>query len=103
MDKPTKPTNLLPRSFGGVKRNFSASLQSSGFEEGVPTVYGGDNLNYQLDSTGQELDYCEKIVDFVNGLPINNVVTTDSNNKLVYKDMSSALYYQYISDITIDI
>ena len=65
MDKPTKPSNLMPRSFGGIKNNFSSSLQTSGFEDGVPAIYGGDNLNYQLDATGQELDYCEKICDYI--------------------------------------
>ena len=59
MDKPTKPTNLMPRSFGGVKNNWTSGMQASGYEDGVPAIYGGDNLNYQLDATGKELDYCE--------------------------------------------
>lgn len=87
MDKPTKPTNLMPRSFGGVKNNFSASLQSSGYEDGVPAIYGGDNLNYQLDATGKELDYCEKFADFLNAIPIGKTITVDTNNKLVYADL----------------
>lgn len=86
MDKPTKPTDLIPRSFGGVKNNFSPSLQSSGYEDGVPAIYGGDNLNYQLDTTGKELDYCEKICDYINAIPIGKTITVDSNNKLVYVD-----------------
>lgn len=84
MDKPTKPTNLMPRSFGGTKNNFSTSLQSSGYEANVPAIYGGDNLNYQLDATGKELDYCEAICDFINNIPIGKTITVDSNNKLVY-------------------
>ena len=84
MDKPIKPTNLMPRSFGGVKNNWSASMQSSGYEDGVPAIYGGDNVNYQLDATGKELDYCEKICDFINDIPIGKTITVDSNNKLVY-------------------
>ena len=87
MDKPTKPTNLIPRSFGGNKNDFSTSLQSTGYEDGVPAIYGGDNLNYQLDATGKELDYCEKICDFINDIPIGKTVTVDSNNKLVYEDL----------------
>lgn len=90
MDKPTKPTDLIPRSFGGVKNNFSPSLQSSGYEDGVPAIYGGDNLNYQLDATGKELDYCEKICDYINAIPIGKTVTVDSNNKLVYSDLSDS-------------
>lgn len=103
MDKPTKPTDLIPRSFGGIKTNFSASLQSSGYEDGVPAIYGGDNLNYQLDSTGKELNYCEAIADYIVALPINNTIVVNSNNKLVYQDISNAIYYQYISDITIEV
>jgi len=89
MDKPTKPSNLMPRSFGGVKNNFSVSLQSSGYEDGVPAVYGGDNVNYQLDATGKELDYCEKIVDFIVDMPIGKTITVDGNNKIVYQDLGA--------------
>jgi len=84
MDKPTKPTNLIPRSFGGIKNNFSSSLQTTGYEVNVPAIYGGDNLNYQLDATGKELDYCETICDFINALPIGKTITVDNNNKLTY-------------------
>ena len=90
MNKPTKPTDLMPRSFGGVKANWSAAMQSSGYEAGVPTIYGGDNLNYQLDATGKELDYCETICDYINALPIGKTITTDSSNKLVYTDVSDS-------------
>lgn len=99
MDKPTKPTDLVPRSFGGVKNNFSSSLQASGYEDGVPAIYGGDNLNYQLDATGQELDYCEKICDFINALPIGKVVTVDENNKLIYNDLAQELPIATTSEV----
>lgn len=88
MDKPTKPTNLMPRSFGGTKNNWSSSMQESGYEDGIPAIYGGDNLNYQLDATGKELEYCEKFCDFINEIPIGKTITVDSNNKLVYGDFS---------------
>lgn len=89
MDKPIKPTNLMPREFGGIKNNFSSSLQSSGYEPNVPAIYGGDNLNYQLDATGKELDYCETICDFINAMPIGKGITVDANNKLVYADFDT--------------
>ena len=92
MDKPTKPSNLIPRSFGGTKNNFSASLQSTGYEDGVPAIYGGDNLNYQLDATGKELDYCEKICDYINAIPINKTPIVDANNKLVYTQYDIRVY-----------
>ena len=91
MNKPTKPTTLVPRQFGGVKNNFSQSLQNSGYEDGIPAIYGGDNLNYQLDATGKEFDYCEKIVDFIIDMPIGKTITTDDNNNLVYDDLRQSL------------
>ena len=88
MDKPTKPTNLMPRSFGGIKNNFNTTLQTTGFEPNVPQIYNGANLNYQLNAIGEEFDYCETICDFINNLPIGNIITTDANNKLVYSNLS---------------
>nr|DAS99124.1 MAG TPA: hypothetical protein [Caudoviricetes sp.] len=88
MDKPTKPTNLLPRSFGGEKTDWTPDFRQVGYEADVPAMLRGDNLNYLLDTIGPELEYTEKIADFVNGLPINNVITTDENNKLVYKNIN---------------
>lgn len=81
-DKSQKPTNLVPRSFGGEKNNFSDDLIASGFESNVPETYNGDNLNYQLDATGKELDYCEKVVDYINGLGVGKTPIVNANNKL---------------------
>ena len=86
LEKPTKPTELVPRSFGGIKNNFSEDLQSTGFEPNMPQTYNGDNLNYQLDATGKELDYVEKIVDFINNAPVNNITYINENNQLDYID-----------------
>ena len=88
MDKPQKPTDLLPSSFGGIKENFSQDLQSTGFQPDVPDILGGANLNYMLDAAGKNFEYNNKISDFINELPINNVITTDSNNKLIYKSIN---------------
>ena len=89
MDKPQKPTNLLPRSFGGIKENWTQDKRETGYEADVPAMLTGPNLNYLLDTIGPELEYTEKIADFVNGLPINNFITTDENNKLIYKDLKN--------------
>lgn len=88
MDKPTKPTDLMPRTFGGLKENYSTSLQQNGVEPNVPVIYHGKNFNYEKNAIGQELDYCEKIVDFINGIPIGKTITVDSNNKLQYADLT---------------
>ena len=89
LEKPTKPTELVPRSFGGIKNNFSDDLQSTGFEPNIPQTYNGDNLNYQLNATGKELDYVETIADFINNAPINHVPFINENNQLDYLDKDS--------------
>ena len=92
INKPTKPSELLPRSFGGIKNNFSEDLQSSGFEANVPQTYNGDNLNYQLDTTGKELDYCEKVVDYINGITVGKTPIVDANNQLNETEVGLKVY-----------
>lgn len=82
--KPTKPTELIPRAFGGIKNNFSEDLQSTGFEPNIPQTYNGDNLNYHLDATGKELSYVETVVDFINQTPVNHIPFINENNELDY-------------------
>ena len=89
LEKPKKPTELVPRAFGGIKNNFSDDLQSTGFEPNMPQTYNGDNLNYHLDATGKELDYVEKVVDFINQAPVNHIPFVNENNQLDYVDASS--------------
>ena len=81
-EKSIKPANLVPRSFGGEKNNFSDDLIANGYEVNMPQTYNGDNLNYQLDATGKELDYCEKVVDYINGLGVGKTPIVNANNKL---------------------
>ena len=91
MDKPQKPIDLLPESFGGQKENFSEDKIATGYQPDVPDILGGANLNYMLDAAGKNFKYNNAISDFVNGLPINNIITTDVNNKLIYKDITDFL------------
>ncbi len=88
MDKPQKPTNLLPNGFGGIKENFSQDRIKTGYEPDVPQIIEGENLNYLINGIGENFEYNNKIADFVIGLPIGNIVTTDENNKLVYKNLN---------------
>lgn len=87
IQKPKKPSNLVPRAFGGVKNNFSDDLQSTGFEPNIPQTYNGDNLNYHLDATGKELDYVEKVVDYINDMPVGNALYVNPNNQLDYVEV----------------
>ena len=91
-DKPKKPSSLLPRSFGGEKNNFSDDLIATGYEANTPQTYNGDNLNYQLDATGKELDYCEKVVDYINGLNVGKTPIVNANNKLDETQMGLRVY-----------
>ena len=86
-EKSIKPANLVPRSFGGEKNNFSDDLIANGYEVNMPQTYNGDNLNYQLDATGKELDYCEKVVDYINGFIIHNdiFITVEFTDSPSYK------------------
>lgn len=86
MNKPTKPTNDLPSSFGGDKENFSASKIQNGYEPDVPDILGGANLNYMLDTLGKKQDYYDAIVDFIRDIPIAKTITVDANDNLVYRD-----------------
>ena len=88
-NKPTKPTNLMPRSFGGEKNGFSDDLIASGFDANVPQTYNGDNLNYQRNATGKEFEYIESVVDYIVAMPSNNVLTVNSNNQLDYKNLNT--------------
>lgn len=86
MNKPTKPTNTLPNSFGGVKTQFSTEKIQNGYEAGVADIFGGANLNYWLDATGGNISYLREICDFIRDLPIAKTITVDTDNKLVYRD-----------------
>lgn len=92
MDKPTKPTNLLPESFGGEKENFDTNKIANGYEADVPDILGGANLNYLLDAAGKNLKYANTIVDYINDIPVNNSIITDANNKLQYTQYDCRVY-----------
>lgn len=86
MNKPTKPSVALPISFGGDKQNFSADKISNGYEKDIKDIFKGSNLNYLLDTSGQNFDYLRKIADFVNDIPTAKTITVNANNELIYRD-----------------
>lgn len=98
MKKPTKPTETLPSSFGGIKENFTDDKQATGYEPDVPDILGGANLNYTIDTIGKKDIYHDAINDFVNATPIDNTITVDSNNDLVYEDISNITKYEDIPE-----
>lgn len=86
MRKPNKPTNKLPESFGGLKENFSTDKIENGYEPDTPDILGGANLNYLLDTNGDNNRYFNAICDFIADMPFAKTITVDSNNNLIYRD-----------------
>ncbi|MBO8431413.1 hypothetical protein IAC76_08510, partial [Spirochaetes bacterium] len=84
MEKPQKPENLLPNSFGGEKENFSEDKIATGYQPDVPDILGGANLNYMLDAAGKNFEYNNKISDFIVNMPVGQTITVDENNQLSY-------------------
>lgn len=92
MNKPTKPSETLPSSFGGVKENFSASKISSGYQKNIRDILGGANVNYLLDTLGKKDLYHDAISDYINALPVNKTIMTNANNNLVYTQYDIRVY-----------
>lgn len=92
MNKPTKPSEALPSSFGGTKTNFSASKIQNGYEPNVKDILGGANLNYLLDTLGKKEAYYDSIVDYINSIPINKTPIVNANNQLVYTRVGLRVY-----------
>ena len=92
MNKPTKPSETLPSSFGGEKTNFSASKIATGYEKDVADIFGGANLNYLIDTLGKIVVYHDAIADYINAIPINKTPFVNANNQLVYTRMGMRVY-----------
>ena len=92
MNKPTKPSETLPSSFGGIKENFSSSKITNGYEPDVPDILGGANLNYLLDTLGKKVAYHDTIADYINDIPINKTPIVNSSNQLVYTQYDIRVY-----------
>ena len=94
--KPTKPQNeFLPNGFGtasGVQKvDFSDSKKLNGFSVNTEDILRGDNLNYTLDTIGQELKYLTTVVDYINSITVNKIPYVNSNDKLDFGDIHTFL------------
>lgn len=83
-NKPTKPSVSLPDSFGGIKTPYTESQIENGYEDGIPQIVDGGNINYEKDALFQKVKYCEAIADVINGILPNNTIAVDSNNRFEY-------------------
>lgn len=45
--KPSKPNVTLPNNFGGVKTPYTQTQIDNGYQEAVPQVVDGGNINYE--------------------------------------------------------
>lgn len=81
--------NFLPNGFEtlnqeGYKENFSEDKIATGYEKDVPDIVSGPNLNNLIDVVGKNTNTLNNYVEYLNGMPINNVPTVNINGQLDY-------------------
>lgn len=84
VQKPYKPDVTLPDNFGGTKTPYTDSQISNGYQEAVPQVVDGGNINYEKDAVFKYLKYLKTTIDALVDMPIGKVLTVDSNNRFDY-------------------
>lgn len=90
--KPSKPNVTLPNNFGGIKTPYTQAQIDNGYQEAVPQVVDGGNVNYEKDGIFQKLKYAESIADVINGTPVKKVVEVDANNNFDYSRIGVYAY-----------
>lgn len=80
--KPTKPNVTLPEEFGGIKTPFNESQVKNGYEDGIPQIVDGGNINYQYDALFKNNKYIRTVTDTIVDMPIGNTLVIDTNNRL---------------------
>ena len=86
IQKPSKPDVILPNNFGGTKTPYTDSQISNGYQEAVPQVVDGGNINYEKDAVFKYLKYLKTTNDALVDMPIGKILTVDSNNRFEYAD-----------------
>ena len=97
--KPSKPGVNLPENFGGIKTPYSDAQIRDGYQDGVPEIVDGGNINYEKDALFQKLKYLETIADAINGIPVGKFLVVNSNNQFEYADASAKSSFGNIGDI----
>lgn len=82
--KPSKPDVILPNNFGGTKTPYTDSQISNGYQEAVPQVVDGGNINYEKDAVFKYLKYLKTTIDALVDMPIGKSLIIDSNNRFDY-------------------
>lgn len=97
--KPSKPDVILPNNFGGTKTPYTDSQISNGYQEAVPQVVDGGNINYEKDAVFQKLKYLESVADAVNNIPPGKFLVVNSSNQFEYADSTTKSSFGNIGDI----
>lgn len=84
VQKPSKPDVTLPDNFGGIKTPYTDSQISNGYQEAVPQVVDGGNINYEKDAVFKYLKYLKTTIDALVDMPIGKSLIIDSNNRFDY-------------------
>lgn len=84
VQKPSKPDVTLPDNFGGTKTPYTDSQISNGYQEAVPQVVDGGNINYEKDAVFKYLKYLKTTIDALVDMPIEKSLIIDSNNRFDY-------------------
>lgn len=82
--KPSKPDVILPNNFGGTKTPYTDSQISNGYQEAVPQVVDGGNINYEKDAVFKYLKYLKTVIDALVDMPIGKSIVIDANNRFEY-------------------
>lgn len=84
IQKPSKPDVILPNNFGGTKTPYTDSQISNGYQEAVPQVVDGGNINYEKDGIFKYLKYLKTVIDALVDMPIGKSIVIDANNRFEY-------------------
>lgn len=84
IQKPSKPEVILPDNFGGIKTPYSDAQIRDGYQDGVPEIVDGGNINYEKDAVFKYLKYLKTTIDALVDMPIGKSLIIDSNNRFDY-------------------
>ena len=82
--RPSKPKATLPNDFGGVQTPYTSAQIRSGYQDGVPQVVDGGNMNYERKGLFQGMKYLRTVVDFIRDTPIGKIFWINSSGQMDY-------------------
>lgn len=100
--------NFLPDGFEtlnqeGYKENFSEDKIKTGYEKDIKDRVSGPNFNNLIDVVGKNTNTLNSYVEYLNGMPINNVPTVNEFNQLDYTNLDDKLTKKQITNCILEI